>query len=255
MGAGGRVPWMLCILWLVIANVFAIAQAPPSTDIEPGMAVERDFGSVTFALYVDRKLARVDIDVRLSGRSLAKYTLTPKTNTTSLDLLNGDAGLRGSLVANFAYPQGRSTLAGDFKVVSASKETPFRGDVISWRSPDKLIFETQITWLTPELYAQTNIFFDTGQPVQVFFVSGAQILRTVTLSQGANDVVVTEGITYGTVQIQPGMTLHLQPATPTQDGEVFLKGTFASSNLPEVKYSAAIATWGYIQSPKKGSDK
>ncbi|HKP86429.1 MAG TPA: hypothetical protein VJZ26_10045, partial [Blastocatellia bacterium] len=245
----------LCFLSLLIANIVAVAQAPPSTDIEPGMSVERDFGPVTFVIYVDRKLAKVDIDVKLSGRSMAQYALMPKMNTASFDLLNGDVGLRGSLAANFAFPQGRSTLTGDFKVVTAPKETPFRGDVVSWRSPDPLIFERQITWLTPELYAQTDILFDTNQSVQVFFVTGAQVMRTITMSQGANDVVVNDGLTIGTVRIQPGMTLHLQPASPTQNGEVFLKGTFASSNLPEVKYSAAIATWAYIQAPKKGSDK
>ena len=247
---------MLCVLLLLIASFTAVAQSPPSTDIEPGMSVERDFGPVTFVIYVAKNLARVDVDVKLSGRSMSQYTLTPKGTTASFNLINGEVSLRGSIAASFAFPQGRSALIGDFKIAVGTKETPFRGDIVSWRSPDPLIFERQITWLTPELYAQTDILFDTNQSVQVWFVTGVQIIHTVTMSQGANDVVVTEGFAVGTVRIQPGMTLHLQPASPTQNGEVYLKGTFASSNLPEVKYAGAIATWAYIQgSKKKGSDK
>ena len=128
--------------------------------------------------------------------------------------------------------------------------------MVTWRSPDPLIFERQITWLTPELYAQRAILFDTNQFVQDWFVTGVQIMRAVTMSQGANDVLVTESFAVGTVRIQPGMTLHLQPASLTKNGEVYLKGTFASSNLTEVKYAGAIVTWAYIQgSKKKGSDK
>lgn len=213
------------------------------------MSVERDFGPVTLLIAVDRNLAEAEIGVRIGGQILAQRSLTPAANTMVLDLVNGAAGIHGSLAAQFAYPKNRSTLVGDFKVTNGSQSTPYQGEVVGWLSPDSLTLKRQRTWLTPELYAETDVLLDASQSVQVQFVTGTQIIKSVTLSQGANSVVVQEGFTVGTVSIQPGMTLHLQPATPTQDGEIYLKGTFASSNLPVVNYAGAIATWSYVQPP------
>jgi hypothetical protein len=236
----------------VVLRLFALLLAAAhliAADIQPGMTVERDFGPVTFLVTVDRSLAQAEIAVKIGGQVLAQRDLTPAANIMTLDLLNGSVGIRGSLAAQFAYPKARSTIFGDFKVTNGITQTPYRGDVLGWLSPDSLILKRQRTWLTPELFAQTNVLLDTSQSVQVQLITGAQVILTVTLSQGANSAVVTQGFNVGTVSIQPNLTLQLQPASPTQEGEVYLKGTFSSSNLPVVNYAGAIATWSYIQPP------
>ena len=58
------------------------------------MSVERDFGPVTFVIYVPKNIAGVDVDVKPSGRSISRYTLTPKATAASFDLINGEVSLR-----------------------------------------------------------------------------------------------------------------------------------------------------------------
>ncbi|MBV9773527.1 MAG: hypothetical protein JO040_06230 [Gemmatimonadetes bacterium] len=81
------------------------------------------------------------------------------------------------------------------------------------------------------------------------FVTGALTLTTLTLTQGADSAVVTRSFASGAVRIDPGMILVFQPATPTQEGQVYLRGTFGSSNLPRVEYAGAVATWPYVRPP------
>jgi hypothetical protein len=95
----------------------------------------------------------------------------------------------------------------------------------------------------------TSILDDPDESVTVTFRTVNVTFATLTLSSGANSAVVDRGYDIGTVQIAPGMTLQLQPATPTQDGQVYLKGTFASSNLPNVVYAGAVAIWPYSLYP------
>jgi hypothetical protein len=235
---------------LAYVLALVLAAAPLfAADIQPGMSADRDFGPVTLVISVDRNLAQAGINVRIGGQDLAQRVLTPSANTMALDLVNGAAAIRGSLAATFTYPKHRAVIIGDFKVTSGGRDTPFRGEIVGWLSPDSLILKRQRTPLTPELLAQTDVLLDESQSVEVRLITGTQVMHSFTVSQGANDAILLEGITVGTVTIQPGLSLHLQPAEPTQSGEIFLKGAFASSNLPVVKYAGAIANWSYVAPP------
>ena len=256
LGVDGLPLLSAALLLGVCLSTAAVDLLPPdSIDIEPGMSVERVFGPASFVIRVDRIFAQVEVDVELTGRRLAERTMTPAANTSTFDLSNGDAAIRGSLAVQFAYPEERSALVGDFEVVNGQCKTSFRGDVVAWHTPNSLILKRQRIWLTPELCAETDIMLDTSESILVRLVTGTQIIHTITLSQGANDAVADDGFAVGTVRIEPGLSLHLQPATPTQEGEVLLKGVFGSSNHPEVKYTGAIATWSYIQPQAKTKEK
>ncbi len=98
-------------------------------------------------------------------------------------------------------------------------------------------------WITPEIRADTRVLGDDIQSAEVTFSSGAQIMLVVTLSQGANRAITDRGSTIGTARIDPGLRLDLQIATPLQSGAVYLDGTFASSNLPNVHFQGALVTW------------
>jgi len=209
------------------------------------MPVERAVGPAGFLIRVSKTLAQVDVDIQLEGRTMTTVILTPKTNTASLDLANGGASIRGGLGAHFGYPGERSSLIADFVVTQKAESTPFRGDLAAWISPSQLVLDRQERWLTPELVVTTSIIDDPAEPVTITFRTVNVTFATLTLSSGANSAVVDRGYEIGTVQVAPGMTLQLQPATPTQDGQVYLKGTFVSSNLPKVDYAGAIATWPY----------
>lgn len=262
-----RLRWVLWTVLVFLSSSFVVSgctwhmqttgiqqatrsQSSPGLDslnIMTGMSVERDFGPLTLLIGVDQQLTQVDIDVRLDDRLMTQCTLTQDVNTRILDLVNGDVALRGSLAVRFAYPPGRSFLIGDFKVVVRQTEFPFRGDIVAWQWLEAPILARRTVWITPELRVESDILLDVTQSVQIRFLAGTQVIHTVTLSQGANSAIVDKAFAVGTVRIESGMSLQLQPATFTQDGEVYLKGSFASSNLPKVDYAGAIATWSYIQ--------
>jgi len=177
---------------------------------------------------------------------VARHILTPDSQTVKVELLNGNAGLRGSFAVHFSYPEKRSFLAGDFIVRQGAVRTPFRGQVVDWLAPDHLLQKSEERWITPELRVVSDVSLSMDQAVVVQFYAGPLIINTLTLSQGANDATVTSGFHVATVQIKPGMTLHLQPATPLQDGQIYIDGDFSSSNLPDVHYAGAIVVWHYL---------
>jgi hypothetical protein len=231
----------------------AAQRAPAALDssdvVVPGTAIQRDFGALTLTVLVDAKVAQAQVAFALGGRTVQRSTLTLRDPTLVFNLVSGADSARGSLAARFTWPGGASTVWGDFRVSSAGSPLPYRGDVATWQSPPRWTAYQSTVWVTPELNVDTDVLFGPEQPVQVRFVAGTVVFHTVTLSQGANDVVVTRGFAIGTVRVEPGMTLHLQPATPTQSGEVLLTGTFSSSNLPRVDYSGAVAVWPWIPPP------
>jgi hypothetical protein len=162
-----------------------------------------------------------------------------------LNLVHGATALRGSLRVHFGFPGEPSFLGGDFVVRQGRLRTPFRGEVVDWQSPQQLLQKQEERWITPEIRVVTGVLLQWQPSVEVQLYAGTQIIDTLALSQGVNDAEVTSGFSVGTVHIDPGLRLHLQPATPLQAGAVYLYGTFASSNLPHVAYAGAIATWSY----------
>lgn len=249
---------LLClaaVLWVGINSVgsTAIAQnsaaaAHPQQSRErlvPGMSVMRSFGPAQLWISVDRRLAEVELEVLLDGQPVFKQVLTPEASTVRLDLIRGTTALRGSLTVHFGYPGTQSLVGGEFVVRSRAVSMPFRGEVVYWQSPEHLLQKQQERWITPEIRVVTGVLMQEQQAAEVQLYAGTQIMDTLALSQGANDVEVGTAFNVGTVHIDPGLKLHLQPATPQQDGAVYLYGTFASSNLPHVVYSGAVATWSY----------
>lgn len=109
-------------------------------------------------------------------------------------------------------------------------------------------------WITPEIRADTHVQEDT-QSAQVTFVSGTQVMLTIALSQGANHAVADRGSAVGNARIEPGLRLDFQIATQLQDGAVYLDGNFASSNLPNVHYQGALATWSAPPQPPPTAPK
>lgn len=167
-----------------------------------------------------------------------------------LDAVAGNVTIRGDLVGTLRYPDQQSILSGRFTVTEAGRPIPFRGDLATWKWSSPLVFKSETVWLTPELSAVTDLLFDQRQTAQVQLVTVGQIVTTVSLAQGVNDAVITQGFQIGTVTIDPGLSLHLQPATPMQTGAVYLTGEFSSSGHQGVKYSGAIATRSYIAPPE-----
>jgi hypothetical protein len=210
------------------------------------MRVQRSFGPASFWISVDARIAKAEVEVYLQGQMVARETLTPEAATAQLNLLNGAAGVEGSLAVEFNGPGKRSVLLGDFVVKAGAGSTPYRGEIVNWIDPEKWLLKSEERWITPEIRAVADVSMGRDEAVEISFYAGDQIINTVTLSQGANDAVVTKGFQVGTVQIDAGLTLHLQPATPQQRGEVILDGNFSSSNLPHVHYAGAIVAWSYF---------
>lgn len=248
---------LLClaaVLWVEIHSAGSTAKAQnsprsiqqqPKESLVPGMSVMRAFGSAQLWISVDRRLAELELEVLLGGQPVFKQMLTPEASTVRLNLVNGTTALRGSLMVHFGYPGAQSFADGDFVVRSDAVSTPFRGEIVYWQSPEHLLQKQQERWITPEIRVVTGVLMQEQQAAEVQLYAGTQIMDTLALSQGANDVEIGTAFNVGTVHIDPGLKVHLQPATPQQDGAVYLYGTFASSNLPHVAYSGAIATWAY----------
>ena len=240
------------MLWtasLTAAPAAAQGARQDSSIILPGMSVERGFGALTLAIHVDERLARVEVRTLLNGRVMGAMALVPGRGAGELDFAVGVASVRGSVAVHFGPPGVRSALVGDFVVRQGSEQTPFRGEVVAWVPPSGLVLERDTVWLTPELRVETDVLWDASQPVQVRLRTGSLTLTTLTLAQGVDSAVVNRSFASGAVRIDSGMVLVFQPATPTQEGQVYLRGTFASSNLPRVEYAGAVATWPYVRPP------
>lgn len=244
-----RQRYLLWFFLLLLVSAEATGQPAVPIDVQPGATFEREFGAATLIIHVSEKTARVDVSIRLMGQTVSQRNLTPAANIMRLDLQNGEAAIHGDLFAHFGYPQQRSALSGDFKVTHGPQKTPFRGDIAIWQWPVPVVRQHWTVWLTPELNAEVDLLLDWKQTVQIQFETAGQVILTLTLAEGANLVVSTQGYNIGTVHIEPGMTLRLQPSTPIQKGEVFLQGVFSSSNHPEVKYAGALVTWAYLPPP------
>jgi len=249
-------------LALLPSSAAGFSQTQGSIHLEPGLTTERSFGAATLVIHVAQKVAEVDLQVKLNGQVTGERKLTPADSSYTLDQRNADAGIQGSLIVLFGYPQQLSTLSGDFSVVhypanqNGATETKalYRGDLVVWEWPVPPSRQHWTVWLTPELSAEVNLLLDLKQSVEIRFVTVSQVILNVTLAEGVNDVSVTHGYAVGTVRIEPGMTLRLQPSTPIQQGEVSLNGVFSSSSHPDVKYAGAIASWSYLPPrPEKGS--
>jgi len=63
---------------------------------------------------------------------------------------------------------------------------------------------------------------------------------------GVSGALTPSHVAVGTVRVSPGMRIRLRPATPTQDGQLTLIGTFGSSDHPAVAYAGTIASWRYL---------
>ncbi len=225
----------------------AFAQQTSQLAIAPGETVERSLGAARLLIEVSEKLAQVTVEVRLGGHVIGTRRLTPSENTFPLDLRSAELAICGSLIARFGYARQDSYLSADLTVTDREKQLPFRGKLAAWVWPVPVASQHSTVWLTPELNADIDLLLDENQSVEICFVTAGQTLLSVTLSQGANDVLVKQGYRVGTVRIRPGMTLRLQPATPVQLGEVFLRGVFSSSNHPRVRYKGALTGWSYAQ--------
>lgn len=245
---------MLCIcVGICVAPIRA--QTPPPLNVELNTSVDRTFGPATLTISVRRKTAEVVVDVRLQNRAVMELSLTPSNNTMKLNAIEGDVRIRGDLVGSLRYPDQQSVLSGSFTVTQAGRAIRFRGDLAIWKWSSPLVFESQTVWLTPELSAVTDLLYDQRQTAQVQLITVGQVVTTVSLAQGVNDAVVTQGFQIGTVTIDPGLSLHLQPATPLQTGAVYLTGGFSSSDHQGVKYSGAIATRSYVAPPPEVPDQ
>ena len=245
---------MLCIcVGICVAPIRA--QTLPPLNVELDTSVDRTFGPATLTISVRRKTAEVVVDVKLQNRAVMERSLTPSNNTMKLNAIEGDVRIRGDLVGSLRYPDQQSVLSGSFTVTQAGRAIPFRGDLAIWKWSSPLVFESQTVWLTPELSAVTDLLYDQRQTAQVQLITVGQVITTVSLAQGVNDAVVTQGFQIGTVTIDPGLSLHLQPATPLQTGAVYLTGGFSSSDHQGVKYSGAIATRSYVAPPPEAPDQ
>ncbi len=246
----------------LLSSAAGFSQTQGSIRLEPGLTTERSFGAATLVIQVAQKVAEVDLQVKLNGQVTGERKLTPADGIYTLDQRNAQTGIQGGLIVLFGYPQQLSTLSGDFSViqyqanqgVARQTKTPYRGDLAVWEWPVPPVRQHSTVWLTPELSAEVDLLLDLKQSVEIRFVTTGQVILNVTLAEGVNDVLVTQGYEVGTVKIAPDMTLHLQPSTPIQQGEVSLNGVFSSSSHPDVKYAGAIASWSYLPPrPEKGS--
>lgn len=185
--------------------------------------------------------------MRLGERVVGGRKLNPADDTLPLHFESGGAAIEGSIAARFGYAAQASSLQGDFTVRDGDGEIPFQGELAAWAWNVPVVSRYSTVWLTPELNADIKLMLAQDQSVAIRFMTAGQTILNVTLSQGANEVRVKQSYYVGTVKIRRGMALRLQPATPLQTGEVFLRGVFSSTNHPRVRYQGALVSWQYAQ--------
>lgn len=245
---------------IVLTNWPARGDEFASLKVEPGVPVRREFGDMALRILVDRQKAALNLSILLGGRVVGEKALTPYDNVYPLKLQAGPNVVEGGLFAYFGYAGEVSSLEGDFTVTQCraasggckTESLPYRQEIADWSWSSPPILQHWTVWLTPELNAEIDLQYTKGQTVLAAFETVGQIIRTTSLTQGANRSQFTEGAAVGTVTIEPNMLLTMRPATPAQMGGVSLDGVFSSSDHQHVKYAGTIAAWPYVAPQTSG---
>ena len=216
-----------------------------SSSVQPGMYIVRYFDNISFGIYVNEEIAKVEIEVMIDGFTVDHTILTVEENIAILDLQSDSISIKGSLSALFRYPSNISKIRGDWVVQSGSDKKSYRGEIIYWEYENPVVVKKEVEWILPDLNIVSEIYLESDQLVNISFYTGPQLMMTSLLSLGVNTVVISKEIEVGSVTIYPNSVLTLQINTPMQQGQVMLDGTFSSMNTEKINYKGVIAAWNY----------
>ncbi|TKC87269.1 hypothetical protein FAZ69_18220 [Trinickia terrae] len=263
IAAAGMPPAWLAALLILIAlpGAPAFGAEIASLQVEPGVPVEQHYGAMTLRFLVQKQVAAVNVSVFLDGHVVGEQVMTPYDNVYPLDMHIDRAGVQGSLLARFGMAGEVSSLEGSFSVSQCREapgacvleSVPYRLEIANWTWPSPVALKHWTVWITPELNAEVTLQFTADQNVEMDFLTAGLLIRTTSLSQGANLTRFAQGASVATVRIAPNMVLSLRPATPVQTGEIVLKGRFSSSNHHDVRYDGTLVAWRYLPSRTRGA--
>jgi hypothetical protein len=230
--------------------------------IVPGMQVEREIYGAMFQISTDETYARVFINAQIGRSSTRGLEMTHDLSVSSIDLQDGASRLSGSFAVRFCTPPTPSSIFADLVIThdnssphNNSGATPdrlrrvFRGDLVTWTSPHKLVVQRFSTYSLPSLEAvveltETASNDQTGDNILAFVnlryagqtFAAASVFATnprVTLAKNA----------IGSLTINEGAIITYRPATPMQDGQVRLSLTATESGQIPYVYDSVIANW------------
>jgi hypothetical protein len=215
----------------------------PAQILALGASQTRNFGSLTIAVDVSQTHALVIVTLTLDGQEVGRRSLTTDALVWQFDTQSGTASARGMLCLDVAKAPQFTALYGDFKVSNISEEVPFRGDAFTWLWIDSLIYVEKNFIISSELSARTTVrgFDRLYATVELFAAS--ELLQQFSMTPSAPTSIAQTNLQIGSVIVYQGATFKLTLPTSIQTGQVFMSGSFQSTNTPKTPIAQTIATW------------
>lgn len=220
-----------------------------------GAEVQRQAQGVCFYFKIDTVLARVTVDIRYGAATVQTLDLTYRRPVASFALADNGMQVSGSLIARFGAPPRCSAIQGDFVVArdgqATVQDSRFRGDVVVWDSPERLVLERFSTFVSPSCEVRVELADSTVDQTTRDAITA--LVRLIYVDQIAYEVTVfatlplvtLPQIKVGVIEIDAGTRILYRPATAMQSGQVTLAVKGRERYGAEFEYDGAVANWDY----------
>ncbi len=230
----------------------------------PGMTVARQMGPIDFIIHLSKATAQVEVTARMGSVQVSGLIMTVAKPTVTLNIADGKHRVSGSLGAFFCDPSINSHILADFsmKTLNQGKKNAannsnkktlevYRGDLITWESPQRRVLNNYSVFILPELEARVQLIdnYLSGTPLvaQLTFYYSNQVIASY-LSMSTITEIDMQQASVGNVRIEKGGKINFRPATSLQTGQLNLNVSVSTLN-PEntVQYNGALAEWTWIK--------
>jgi hypothetical protein len=181
------------------------------------------------------------VKLTIKGEFVGESVLMPSSPEYRFAVNAGQDSACGVIQLRMAAPPRNSTVDASISCMPQA----FTGSLVSWIAPDDLVYYEQQYSLTPDLSALTTVRGTARNNVTVTLMAGSVAIYSVTMMQASPNAIIQDSLVLGDVRVAPGASFALTIPTSLQSGQMFMKATFQSRNIPPTKFAAAIAVWPY----------
>jgi hypothetical protein len=205
---------------------------------------QRDISGLTIDYAVSGAVAQVSVKLTLNGQFVDDAVLTYTAPTHNFSVAANGMSASGVISLAVVQEPSPSSLVGDFAVIDTTgKSIPFKGDVVSWTSPDNLELFSLNYNLTANLSARTIVLNGARYGARVDYLTGNTLLYSSLVLPTSNVSVTPFDLVIGDLKLNKGAQLTLTPPTTLSNGMVVLDCTFSSEIIPPTRFTGAIAFW------------
>ncbi|HEX8642926.1 MAG TPA: hypothetical protein VF702_03325 [Allosphingosinicella sp.] len=215
-----------------------------------------------FQLFLDPGVARATVTVQLGDATMNGVTLDYRQPASPFSLAAGACRIDGSLMLRVNEAPSVSTIYVDAVVTGPADgstcsiaapaaqsgapppPTAFRGDLVQWRTPERLVLMRDRHIVAGMIAVQVDVVPNAaeGQAVELSFFNGSQLLWSTVLSQ-TREATLLEDLVSGTSLIKAGARFTMTPPTAAATGNVRAVGLTIFTGGTSVDASGVLSSW------------